>query len=418
MSVRQDWQTLIDEDGVKGMKQIQSIDITRCSPRVGCMDVTNWTGVLVNILQGVEEVKLDVPRDFVPQLGDCIGISLADREGNLAMVGSSGILLLSLPSHRVSPKGLPQVSCTTSLSLDRASESANMTLTFSGNGRFLGVLQQGSTYLNIFDLDSGWRCTLRGEPYYNIACFAFSDDGQWIATCSHNMHIALWEVSGKSVKLQKWVYRPAEGGPVGPKAFSLVIDIEAMKITVALCDAQGDLVWIVGKGSEDIDPTASTRGQSWNPLRWSSLNLPDETGLNPVWMNNLKKTTETRVGAYACQFSLDGKWGVMMPRPALVCVWDLGRRCKVHEINTEMDLSGRVLPSVWNVAMQWIHKDGNTDESINAPHGADFGVEVLEVACSTSMLLEVNIFKSLSLSNILGLYICYHSQLCHVFPHI
>lgn len=385
LSVRQDRHTFDNQGNVRGMKQIQPIDITSNSLRVGCMDTENWKLVLTNILHGVEEGSFDVPEDCISQLGECRGVSLAKREGNLAVIGTSGILLLAFPMRRINPKGLPDISCTTSLSLEKSSESGDMNLGFSGNGQFLGVLQQGHTHMNIFDLDSGWRGTLKSDAFHHIAAFSICESGQWVATCSHNMHIALWEVSGKAVKFQKWIDRPAQGGPVGPKAFSLVIDDETMQITVSLCDAQGDLVWFVGRGSEDMEATGS-RGQLWNPLRWSSLNLSDDPGAVPDWMNDLKKTTETRVGAYACQFSLDGKWGVVMPRPSLACVWDLKRRCKVHEINTEMSMSGEISPNLWNSVMQWIHKGGSTDSSIDAPDGgAILSTQVLGSACCAAL---------------------------------
>lgn len=365
--------------------------------RIGVLNLSTWSGVLLNMMDGVKEIVLDVPKEFSQRLGTCCGLEMSKHNGKVALIGSLGILLLT-PAVKSSD---PYKSATC-VPLEQPHNNRGVNIQLSGDGTILGVNTAGSLEIRICNLISGETTDVQVGTSSELSFFSFSHDGEWLATCAKNMEVTMYYVSLPTVTKTEEVRVTVK---TEPKAFSLIHDGGEFKMSIAYCDSLGSLVWL--NSAELTGPR--TRNISLKQM--ISRLVPN---MNPnkgkkKWFKPVNSKIERDVGSYACRFSADGKIGLLMPSASQMLIWDLVLQHKLRVFTCSVDVQpGNNLLRAWKTAMQ-LHHSSKQEALISRI--TDISEDAISEA-STDCSLQFVEYKSIRIGQLeVKIFAC-HSCFC------
>lgn len=297
-------------------------------------------GIIWNVNNGTEVVNFAIPEnhgvDYLQQLLQ-MDMLFAKSGGRFALYCQDVVLLWNVPALGTSQdqKGVNRVAlpCKDVVGPGRA------VCRFSYDGRMVGMCRAYSLTMMIWNLNEGWSKTLSVEngaydpadwdsrEQYLEMCdvpidgngrrfclFAFSKNGDQLATCMGDMKILLWHLEKDGEELQPVRIADLRSNYIPAWEMGFTVD-PYEKETIVACEDLGVLVWI------DVDARKVEERQHGN-------------------------------GDRRAIFSQDGTRGVLMPSNNVAHVWDLVHRVQLHTITYDvwMGITGPV-PFPINISM-------------------------------------------------------------------
>lgn len=284
--------------GSQGKKDSVNVpDLEDCEVTVGASGDAEWLGLIgkekgliVDAVHGVQELNINMSQ-FNEDIKE---IRFGAKPGSFALFGPSGIWLM-LPYTRSFALGRP------ALNLKRKVYDFNGTAKcqFSGNGRVLGVTNcRRNRVINLWDVDAkGKTCCEVESPRNAFSSFAFSFDGNWLVTVTHQ-HVELWtltygDVSGSGT-IEKECRGKLEFKPAIEESFksfcSLKKETDNRGPQIFLCwkskeSEKSGLLWAefdisTGEFISEVKREGSTRcrvlareSNKWEAFVWAGKNI-------------------------------------------------------------------------------------------------------------------------------------------------
>ncbi|GMH39374.1 hypothetical protein BSKO_07272 [Bryopsis sp. KO-2023] len=320
---------------------VKSINTTADLSWLGIFSGSEGKGMILDSVHGVAVLQLDIPGDLLAKIGSDAGIVMGLAEGNFAIVGSDGIMVMS-PRVRGTNAGALVLSLAYE---NKAPADRPLSCKFSMDGRFLGLLQVGASLMTVWDLDIGTTYHVelaeKNEMAKRFVAFALSSDGDFLATLSLDRAVRLWDVSGDTCLLVEVVGALSESRDIMPSITMTFSQGLQGNMALVVCDECGDLTWFVSAPSRRSPRLSDAqlgadRGLEFPFIPWLNRSKQSASSNNRGIFKQSSMHTESGAGKHSCRFSDDGTIGVLMPDPKRVDIWDLAEQVDKNTVEYEV----------------------------------------------------------------------------------